>query len=118
MTHTIEISLKIPSLRIRREGKEELETIANGEVRFFKNVEIEGVPKPGEVLTMTVGQGGTFQCEVTRSDWHHDKNMFVAACRYSKRTIPEAEYRALVDATDWQVRDLLQGTTPGGGVHR
>ncbi len=107
MTHTLEISLRIPSLRVRREGKEDLETISNSEVRFYKNIEVEAIPKLGDVLTMTVGASGTFQCEVTRSDWHHEKNMFVAACRYSKRTIPEAEYQALVDSTDWQSRGLL-----------
>ena len=29
--------------------------------------------------------------------------MFVTACRYSKRSISEAEYQALTDAPDWQV---------------
>ena len=95
MTHTLEISLRIPSLRVRgREGKEEPETIANGDVRFFKQVELDKIPKPGDVLTMVVGSGGSFQCEVVRSDWHHEKNMFVTACRYSKRSISEAEYQA------------------------
>jgi len=109
MTHTLEISVRIPSLRVRRDGKEDLETIVNSDVRFFKNVEVEAIPKLGDVLTMTVGSSGTFKCEVTRSDWHHEKHMFVAACRYSKRTIAQAEYQALVDATDWQVRGLLLG---------
>jgi hypothetical protein len=103
----LEISLRIPSLRVRRAGKESPETIANNDVRFIKQVELESVPKPGDVLTMTVGSGGSFQCEVVRTDWHHDKNMFVAACRYSKRSISEAEYQALMDAPDWQVRALL-----------
>jgi hypothetical protein len=107
MTHTLEISLRIPSLRVHREGKESPETIANGEVRFIKQVDLEAVPKPGEVLTMTVGPSGTFQCEVVRCDWHHSKNMFVSACRYSKRSISEAEYQALMDASDWTVRALL-----------
>jgi len=107
MTHTLEISLRIPSLRVRKEGTEDLETIANSDVRFTKHVELEAVPKPGDVLTMTVGSGGTFQCEVVRSDWHHDKNMFVTACRYSKRSISEAEYAALKDASEWRVRSLL-----------
>ena len=107
MTHTLEISLRIPSLRVRREGKEDPETIANSDVRFTKHIQLDAVPKPGEVLTMTVGSSGTFQCEVVRTDWHHEKNMFVAACRYSKRSILEAEYQALMDASDWQVRDLL-----------
>lgn len=107
MAQTVEISLRIPSLRVRREGKETPETIANSDVRFTKRIELEAIPKPGEVLNLTVGSGGTFDCDVVRSDWHHEKNMFVVACRYSKRSISPAEYQALMDAPDWQVRALL-----------
>jgi hypothetical protein len=103
----LEISLRIPSLRVRREGKDSPETIANNDVRFIKHVELETIPKPGDVLTMVVGSGGSFQCEVVRNDWSDDKNMFVTACRYSKRSISEAEYNALMNAPDWQVRPLL-----------
>lgn len=102
-----EISLKIPSLRVRREGKDSPEIIANGDVRFIKQVELERVPKAGDVLTMMVGSEASFQCEVVRSDWQDEKNMFVTACRYSKRSISEAEYQALMDASDWQVKPLL-----------
>jgi hypothetical protein len=107
MAQTVEISLRIPSLRIRRQGKEDAETIANGDVRFGKRVELTAIPKPGDILTMTVSSGGTFECDVVRSDWQHDKDMFVIACRYSKRSISHAEYQALVGASDWQVRPLL-----------
>jgi hypothetical protein len=102
-----EISLRIPSLRVRREGKDSPETIANNDIRFIKQVELASVPKPGDVLTMAIGSGRAFQCEVVRSDWHHDKNMFVTACRYAKRSISEAEYQELMNAPDWQVRALL-----------
>jgi len=107
MAQTVEISLRIPSLRVRREGKEAPETIANSDVRFAKRVELQAIPKPGETLTMTVSSGGTFECDVVRSDWQHDKNMFVVACRYSKRSISPAEYQALMGASDWQIRALL-----------
>ncbi len=107
MAQTVEISLRIPSLRVRREGKETPETIANSDVRFGKQVELKAIPKPGDVLTMTVSSGGTFECEVIRSDWQHDRNMFVITCRYSKRSITPAEYQALMGASDWQVRALL-----------
>lgn len=107
MAQTVEISLRIPSLRVRREGKETPETIANSDVRFGKRVELKAIPKPGDVLTMTVSSGGTFECDVVRSDWQHDKNIFVISCRYSKRSISPAEYQALVGASDWQVRPLL-----------
>ena len=107
MTQTVEISLRIPSLRIRREGKEAPETIANGDVRFGKQVELEAIPRPGDVLTMMVSSGGTFECDVVRSDWQHDRNMFVISCRYSKRSISPAEYHAFIGASDWQVKTLL-----------
>ena len=107
MTQTVEISLRIPSLRIRREGKEAPETIANSDVRFGKQVELEAIPRPGDVLTMMVSSGGTFECDVVRSDWQHDRNMFVISCRYSKRSISPAEYHAFMSASDWQIRTLL-----------
>ncbi|OFW37314.1 MAG: hypothetical protein A3F70_06715 [Acidobacteria bacterium RIFCSPLOWO2_12_FULL_67_14] len=107
MTQTVEISLRIPSLRVRREGKEDPETIANSEVRFSKQIELEAIPKPGDVLTMVVSSGVTFECEVVRSDWSQDKNMFVVACRFSGRSISAAGYQALMDSSDWHVRPLL-----------
>ena len=61
----------------------------------------------GEVLTMTVEWAEAFRCEVIRSDWHQDKNMFVIACRYAKRSISDAEYQAFLNAPDWHRRALL-----------
>jgi hypothetical protein len=107
MAQTVEISLRIPSLRVKREDKDDLETINNSDVRFSKQIEVETIPKPGVVLTMTISSGETFECEVVRSDWHHDKNMFVVACRYSKRSVTPAEHQALMNASDWQVRALM-----------
>ncbi len=107
MAQIVEISLKIPSLRVRREGKEDPETITNSEVRFTKRVELESIPKIGEVLTMEIGSGGSFECEVSRSDWRDDMNIFVVACRYSKRSISPADYQALIDAKDWEVKSLI-----------
>ena len=101
-----EISLRIPSLRVRR-GTDSPETISNSDVRFIKRIELERVPKSGDLLTMTIGSEASFQCEVVASNWHDDKNMFVTTCRYSKRSISEAEYQALLNASDWQVRALL-----------
>jgi hypothetical protein len=107
MAQTVEISLRIPSLRLRRAGTEAMETVANSEVRFTKQVELNAIPKPGDVLTMAISSGGTFECDVVRSDWHHHKDMFVIACRYSKRSISPAEYQALINSSDWQVKNLL-----------
>jgi hypothetical protein len=107
MAQTVEISLRIPSLRIRREDTDALETINNSDIRFSKQIEVDSIPKAGVVLTMAISSGETFQCDVVRSDWHHTKNMFVVACRYSKRSVSPAEYHALMNSTDWQVRALM-----------
>lgn len=58
-------------------------------------------------MKMVVGSELTFDCEVVRSEWHHDKNIFVVACRYAKRSISETEYQAFVESLDWQQRTLL-----------
>jgi hypothetical protein len=107
MPQTVEISLRIPSLRVRREDTDTVETINNSDVRFCKRIEMESIPKPGAVLTMASSAGENFECEVIRSDWHHDKNMFVIACRYSKRSVSQAEHAALMNSSDWQVRALI-----------
>jgi hypothetical protein len=107
MPQTVEISLRIPSLRVKREGTDTLETINNSEVRFCKRIEIDSIPKPGIVLTMAASTDASFECEVLRSDWHHDKNMFVIACRYSKRSVSAADYHALINSSDWSVRPLI-----------
>ena len=105
MAQTVEISLKIPSLRVQREDK--AETISNSDVRFSKRVEFDSIPKAGVILVMSMSGGEPFECEVVRSDWHEDKNLFVITCRYTKRSISPASYQALLDSSDWAVRPLL-----------
>ena len=107
MAQIVEISLRIPSLRVHREGKDAPETLSNSEVRFSKRMELESIPKPGDVLPMTDSSGRTFLCEVVRGDWHDGKNMFVLACRYSQRSISAADYQALIGSTDWHMRPLI-----------
>ena len=106
MAQTVEISLRIPSLRIRKEGTDVAETITNSEVRFSTQIDLDSVPKPGTTLELAAA-GQPFECEVVRSDWRDDKNMFVVACRYAKRSISAAEYHALMNAPGWQVRPLI-----------
>lgn len=107
MAQTVEISLRVPSLRVRREGKEALETISNSDARFIKRIEVESIPKAGTVLSMEVGSAGSFECEVVRSDWHESKNIFVIACQYRKRSITPVDYQALLDSADWEWRPLI-----------
>ena len=107
MIQTVEISLRVPSLRVKREGKETPETISNSDVRFIKRIEVDSIPKVGTVLTMEIASHGTFESVVVRSDWHETKNLFVVACQFRNRSIAPADYQALLDAPDWQLRPLI-----------
>lgn len=107
MVQTVEISLRVPSLRVKREGKDTPETISNSDVRFVKRIDVDGIPKAGTVLVMEIASRGSFESVVVRSDWHEDKNLFVIACQYRNRSIAFADYQALVDAPDWQLRPLI-----------
>jgi hypothetical protein len=107
MVQTVEISLRVPSLRVKREGKDTPETISNSDIRFIKRVDVDSIPKAGTVLTMEVASHGSFESVVVRSDWHEGKNLFVIACQYKNRSITPTDYQALLDATDWQLRPLI-----------
>ena len=107
MVQTVEISLRVPSLRVKREGKDTPETISNSDIRFIKRIDVDSIPKAGTVLTMEVASHGSFETVVVRSDWHEGKNLFVIACQYKNRSITAADYQALLDATDWQLRPLI-----------
>ena len=107
MVQTIEISLRVPSLRVKREGKDTPETISNSDVRFIKRIEVDSIPKTGTVLAMEIASYGSFESVVVRSDWNEDKGLFVVACQYRNRSIPAVDYQALLDAPDWQLRPLI-----------
>ena len=106
MPQIVEISLRLPSLRMRASEGAEPTTVDNSDVRFTKQIEVQSIPKPGETLSMSIDNGETFPCEVVQANWRDDKNMFVIACRYSNRSITPADYQAFLDSPDWQARPL------------
>ena len=109
MSQVVEINLRLPSLRMKATPDAEAKVINNSEVRFTKSIELNTIPKPGEMLTLTASGGLTFACEVTQATWHESKNMFVIACKYAKHQVPAADYLAILNATDWTTKSLLDG---------
>jgi hypothetical protein len=106
MAQVVEINLRLPNLRMKTPGADD-RTIVNADVRFTKEVELQAIPKPGEVLTMSAIGGGEFPCEVVQANWHHEKNLFVVACRYGKRSVSPEDYLAISNAPDWATKALL-----------
>ena len=107
MSQLVEISLRLPSLRMRLSEDAEITTVDNKDVRFTKRVELPAIPKPGETLALSAGEGEPFPCEVVQANWHHDMNIFVVACRYAKRSVSPEAYRAIANASDWTAKPLL-----------
>jgi hypothetical protein len=105
MPQIVEINLRLPSLRIKEDGGEP-RVINNGDVRFTKHVELQSIPKPGDVLTMSADDM-TFPCEVIQANWHESKNIFVVACRFERRSISPAEYLAISNSAEWLTKPLL-----------
>ena len=107
MPQVVEISLRLPSLRLPGGEQAEMTMVDNKDVRFTKQIEVASIPKPGETLSMSSGDGEPFACEVVQANWHNDKNMFVVACRYAKRSVTPETYRAIANSPDWTARTLL-----------
>jgi hypothetical protein len=82
--------------------------IDNSAVRFVKRVELPVIPKAGTVLDLTgAAMSAPFRCTVRQADWDERESIFVVACRYTKPSIAEADYRALLGSSDWVAKPLL-----------
>jgi len=107
MPTEIEVNLRVPTLTVKTPNEPD-RRIDNSAVRFLKRIEVPSLPKPGELLSLSTNGGQTtFECTVTRSDWHEEKALFVVACTYAKRSLPVDTYSALVNDTDWTMKQLI-----------
>jgi hypothetical protein len=103
----IEVSMRVPTLTVRAPNEPD-RRIDNSAVRFTRRIEVPALPKAGEVLSLSTGEGRTqFDCTVTRSDWSEEKGLFVVACTYAKRSLPVDTYNALVNDSQWTMKPLL-----------
>ena len=106
MPFEIEINLRIPAVKDPvKDGTGW--PINNADVRFIKRVATPSLPKPGDVLDLTIRPDHAFQATVVRSDWHEEKEMFVVACKYAKQSIPRPQYLAILEDTEWMMKPLL-----------
>jgi hypothetical protein len=107
MPTEIEVNLRVPTLTVKTPNEPD-RRIDNSAVRFLKRIEVPSLPKPGELLSLSTNGGQTtFECTVTRSDWHEEKALFVVACTYAKRSLPVDTYSSLVNDTDWTMKQLI-----------
>jgi hypothetical protein len=106
MSIVVEVRLRIPNIK-NRALDENGYPIDHSSMRFTKLINVPTIPKPGVMLDLTTSSGKSFECEVTRADWHEERALFVLSCKYSSRSIPADEYTALVNDSDWRMKPLL-----------
>ena len=102
----VEVNLRIPSVK-----EPALDVngypINSADVRFIRGVSVPALPKPGAILHLETAQGMSLACEVRQADWSESKALFIVYCTYAKRSIPVAEYHALLNDPAWERRSLL-----------
>jgi hypothetical protein len=105
MTIMLDVNLRLPNITVGRPD-DGGRRITNSESRFWKAMEMDALPKVGDDLALSTC-GYTFQAVVKRLDWHDDKDRFVVACHYAKRSMTEAMYEDLRADPDWTERSLI-----------
>jgi hypothetical protein len=106
MAIPVEINLRVPDINVRIPAPPR--RIFNGDVRFWKAVDLETLPKVGDVLELST-RTVTFRVTVKRVGWHDDRNGFVVDCHYGQRSMPPEEYDSLKADLDWTMKPLLSG---------
>ncbi len=106
MSQQVEVSLRIPNMKVRARDEYGY-PIDHSSVRFKKLVVVPAIPKPGDSLQLTTDSGGMFESTVQRTDWHEERELFVVACQYSKKSLAADDYDALESDPDWQMRPLI-----------
>jgi len=106
MPITIEINLRIPDIRVRGTGDASPSRIVNSETRLWTVIDVGALPKIGDSLELSA-RAHVFPAVVKRLDWSDEKNRFVAACQYGRKSMDAAEYERLRGDPDWTLRSLI-----------
>jgi hypothetical protein len=104
---TVEVNLRVPDVSVRT-ATAPARRIANRDARFSTVIDVLALPKVGDDLELST-HTYRFHAIVKRLDWHDDKNRFVVACHYAKRSMDLEEYESLRADPDWTMKPLVSG---------
>jgi hypothetical protein len=105
MLMTVEVTLRVPDINVRAPDVP-VRRITNSDARFWKVIDVPGLPKVGDSVELST-RSYTFTAVVKQVRWHDDKDRFVVACQYTKRSMDAEEYQSLRADPDWTMRPLL-----------
>ena len=104
---TLEVNLRVPGISVGTPHAP-VRRITNSDARFWKVIKVSALPKVGDDLELST-RTYAFHATVKRLDWHDDKNRFVVACHYAKRSMTPEEYDSLRADPDWTMKPLVSG---------
>src|SRR6188472_2778224 len=107
MSMPVEVRLRVPNMKVRALDQNGY-PIDHSSMRFRKVIEVPRVPRVGDVLELTTSSGRSLQATVARADLDEPRGLFVVACQYAERSISPADYAALADDPEWELKHLLE----------
>jgi hypothetical protein len=105
MMITLDVNLRLPNVTVGNQD-DDGHRINNSESRFWTVMDVPALPKVGDTLELSC-RSYAFPAVVKRVDWHDDKNRFVVACHYARRSMTPAMYESFRTDPDWVMRSLL-----------
>jgi len=105
MSISVDANLKIPSLKAKS-SDEPNTRIDNRNLRLIKRIDVDAVPKPGDILQLSTRSGAPFDSTVTRVEWDEGKDRFVVSCTFARRSITPDEHERLRTDPDWVANHL------------
>jgi|KBSMisStaDraftv2_1062788.scaffolds.fasta_scaffold292383_3 hypothetical protein len=105
MAQEIEVSLRIPNMKVRTLDENGY-PIDHSTIRFKRIVQVPAIPKVGQFLQLSASEK-TLKASVVGVVWSDDRGMFVVACQYTNRSIPADDHSALTRDPDWRMTPLI-----------
>ena len=103
---TVEVNLRVPDINVRAPDVPP-RRITNSDARFWKVMSVPELPKVGDSVELST-RSYTFTAIVKQVRWQDDKDRFVVACQYTKRSMDAEEYQSLRADPDWTMKPLLE----------
>jgi hypothetical protein len=102
-----EVRLRVPNMKVRALDPNGY-PIDHSSMRFRKVIEVPRIPRAGDTLELTTNSGRMLHASVVRSELDEPRGLFVLSCQYSERSISAADYAALADDPEWELKHLLE----------
>ena len=87
--------------------KQELYSITTGVLNGLKDILGQEKPDPSLQTTALLNEAYLRLIDVKRVDWHDDRDGFVVACHYAKRSMSAEMFERFRTDPDWTMRPLI-----------